>query len=53
MTITVYPITEQFVAAIGDIDLSKPIADDDERAVKAAFWKYAVLVFPGRDLSAQ
>ena len=53
MAITVYPITEHFVAEIGDIDLSKPLASDDERAVKAAFWKYAVLVFPEQDLSAQ
>src|SRR5262245_42780684 len=53
MAITVYPITEHFVAEIGDIDLSKPVSDDDERAVKAAFWRYAVLVFPEQALSAQ
>ena len=53
MTITVFPITEHFVAEIGDIDLSQPLSGDDERAVKSAFWKYAVLVFPDQKLSAQ
>ena len=53
MTITIYPITDEFVAEVGDIDLSKPLDRDDERAVKAAFWKYAVLIFPEQQLSAQ
>ena len=53
MTITVYPITDSFVAEVGDVDLSKPLASDDERAIKSAFWKYAVLVFPEQKLSAQ
>ena len=53
MTITVFPITDEFVAEVGDIDLSKPLEREDERAVKAAFWKYSVLVFPEQQLSAQ
>ena len=53
MSITVYPITEQFVAEVGDVDLAKPLPDEDARAVKSAFWKYAVLVFPDQRLSAQ
>ena len=53
MAITVFPITEHFVAEVGDVDLSKPLSRDDEDAVKAAFWKYAVLIFPEQSLSAQ
>ena len=47
------PITETFAAEIGDVDLSKPLAPEDEAAIKAAFWKYAVLVFPEQNLSPQ
>jgi len=50
MGITVYPITPSFVAEVGDIDLSKPLPREDEQAVKAAFWKYAVLIFPEQNL---
>jgi len=51
MAITVQPVTENFAAEIGDIDLSKPLAPADFAAVKAAFAKYAVLIFPGQALS--
>src|SRR5688500_13816246 len=51
MAITVSPITQNFVAEIGDLDLSKPLAADDIAAVKNAFWKYAVLIFPDQDLT--
>jgi alpha-ketoglutarate-dependent 2,4-dichlorophenoxyacetate dioxygenase len=47
------PITETFVAEVGDVDLSRPLTADDEAAIKAAFWKYAVLIFPEQDLSPQ
>ncbi len=53
MTITIYPFTENFAAEIGDVDLSKPIADADFEAIRQAFWKYAVLVFPGQNLTPQ
>ena len=49
MSISVYPITPGFVAEIGDIDLARP-APDDLAAVKDAFWKYAVLIFPDQQL---
>ncbi|MCZ6644618.1 MAG: TauD/TfdA family dioxygenase [SAR324 cluster bacterium] len=51
MGITVAPITENFVAEIGDVDLSGQLAPADLTAVKDAFWKYAVLIFPGQQLS--
>jgi len=46
MAITVHPTTADFVAEVGDIDLSKPLAAADLAAIRAAFTKYAVLVFP-------
>jgi alpha-ketoglutarate-dependent 2,4-dichlorophenoxyacetate dioxygenase len=53
MGIQVCPVTPAFVAEIGDVDLSQPLAAADEAAIKAAFWKYAVLIFPDQDLSPQ
>lgn len=46
MAITVQSITPTFAAEVGDVDLSKPLAADDLAAIRAAFTKYAVLVFP-------
>ena len=51
MGITVYPVTADFVAEMGDVDLSKPLPAADLAAIKEAFWKYAVLVFPQQTLS--
>lgn len=51
MAITVCPVTESFAAEIGDIDLSRPLEPADLAAVKEAFTKYAVLVFPEQHLS--
>ncbi len=51
MAITVVPVTDTFAAEIGDIDLSRPLSAADAEAVKQAFWKYSVLVFPEQDLS--
>jgi alpha-ketoglutarate-dependent 2,4-dichlorophenoxyacetate dioxygenase len=53
MTITVCPITPRFVAEIGDVDLSDPLSSADLAAIKEAFAKYAVLVFPGQHLSSE
>lgn len=52
MSISVYPVTPGFVAEIGDIDLARPAADD-LAAVKDAFWKYAVLIFPDQRLAPE
>jgi alpha-ketoglutarate-dependent 2,4-dichlorophenoxyacetate dioxygenase len=51
MSIAVCPVTPDFVAEIGDIDLTAPIASADIAAVKDAFAKYAVLIFPDQRLS--
>ena len=53
MSITIFPVTDNFAAEIGDVDLSRPVPDADFAAIKQAFWKYAVLVFPGQDLTPE
>jgi alpha-ketoglutarate-dependent 2,4-dichlorophenoxyacetate dioxygenase len=50
MSISIYPVTPDFVAEIGDVDLSQPLAAADLKAVHEAFWKYAVLIFPDQHL---
>ena len=49
---TVYPVTENFAAEIGDVDLSVPLSDEDCAELDAAFNRYSVLVFPDQQLSA-
>ena len=48
---TVYPVTENFAAEIGDVDLSKPLSDADRTEIETAFDNYSVLVFPDQHLS--
>jgi alpha-ketoglutarate-dependent 2,4-dichlorophenoxyacetate dioxygenase len=50
MPVSIYPVTPEFVAEIGDVDLAR-LAPDDLQAIKQAFWKYAVLIFPGQQLT--
>ncbi|MGE0312001.1 MAG: TauD/TfdA dioxygenase family protein [Lautropia sp.] len=52
MAISLFPVTPDFVAEVGDVDLSKPLSDEDDEAIRQAFLKYAVLVFPGQQLTA-
>jgi alpha-ketoglutarate-dependent 2,4-dichlorophenoxyacetate dioxygenase len=51
MAAAIYPVTPSFAAEIGDVDLSAPIEPADLAAIKKAFTKYAVLVFPDQQLS--
>jgi alpha-ketoglutarate-dependent 2,4-dichlorophenoxyacetate dioxygenase len=53
MGATIWPVTEHFVAEVGDIDLSRPSSDTDFRVVENAFERYAVLVFPDQRLSQE
>jgi alpha-ketoglutarate-dependent 2,4-dichlorophenoxyacetate dioxygenase len=53
MAITICPVTPSFVAEIGDVDLSRPLAPADLEAIHAAFWKYAVLIFPDQHLQPE
>jgi len=51
MAITVVPVTPSFAAEVGDIDLSRPLEAADVAAIKDAFAKFAVLIFPDQHLS--
>lgn len=51
MSAQVWPVTESFAAEIGDVDLSQPLSAEDLSTIRAAFDAYAVLVFPGQQLS--
>ena len=51
MAITIFPVTPEFVAEVGDVDLSRPLSGEDFEAIKQAFWKYSVLIFPQQQLS--
>jgi len=51
MGISIWPVTTAFAAEIGDVDLAAPLCESDWAAIREAFWKYSVLVFPGQDLT--
>lgn len=53
MAITISPMTQGFAAEIGDVDLSRPLAPDEVAAIKQAFWDYAVLIFPGQEITEE
>lgn len=53
MAITICPVTATFAAEIGDIDLSRPLEPADVATIKQAFWDYAVLIFPGQQLTQE
>jgi alpha-ketoglutarate-dependent 2,4-dichlorophenoxyacetate dioxygenase len=53
MNSSVWPVTETFVAEIGDLDLSQPLSEDDWQVVEEAFETYAVLVIPDQRISQQ
>jgi len=46
-----WPVTENFAAEVGDVDLSRPLSAEDVAAIRQAFDRYGVLVFPGQELS--
>lgn len=47
----VYPVTENFAAKIGDLDLSKTLSGQGRAEIEAAFNRCSVLVFPDQQLS--
>ena len=51
MAISIHAVTPSFAAEIGDVDLGKPLSADDVAAIKAAFTRYAVVVFPDQTFS--
>ena len=50
MGITISPVTPNFAAEVGDVNLAR-LAEADLAEIKEAFWKYAVLVFPEQHLT--
>lgn len=50
MSATVWPVTDEFAAEIGDIDLSQPLSPEDWQTIQAAYDRYAVLIFPDQHL---
>ncbi|MFO0521975.1 MAG: TauD/TfdA dioxygenase family protein [bacterium] len=53
MPITIASVTPDFVAEVGDIDLSRPLSDADFDQLKQAFTRYAVLVFANQALTPE
>lgn len=49
--ISVVPVKPDFVAEIGNVDLTQPLSDRTFSEIDAAFEKYAVLVFHGQPLT--
>ncbi len=52
MNLTIYPCSDDFVAEIGDLDLSEVPAPHVLQEIRAAFARYAVLIFPQQQLAA-
>jgi len=46
-------MTPNLGAEVGDVDLSQPLGSAEVEAIKQAFWKYAVLIFPDQQLTEQ
>ena len=53
MTVTIFPVTPDFFAEVGDVGLSRPLDPGDFEVIQDAFWKYAVLVFPDQQLTPE
>ena len=53
MTFPIYPLAGEFAAEIGDVDLRNEPAPATLESIRAAFARYAVLVFPQQQLDAQ
>ncbi len=51
--LAVHPVTEGFVAEIGDLDLSRPLDGEMVMAIRNALSDYAVLIFPDQRLDEQ
>src|SRR4030095_13373613 len=51
MALSIFPVTPNFVAEVGDANLAA-LSEADFAEIKAAFWKYAVLIFPEQRLAA-
>jgi len=53
MDLAIYPLAGEFAAEIGDVDLRHEPAPEILDAIRSAFARYAVLVFPQQQLDSQ
>lgn len=53
MSLTVLPVTPGFVAEVGDVDLAAPLSPSDLQAIREAFARFAVLIFPAQSLTVE
>lgn len=53
MPLTVCPVTDEFAAEIGDVDLSQPLTAAQHAEIAALFDRYSVLVFPDQHLTIE
>ena len=53
MDLPIYPLAGEFAAEIGDVDLRNEPAPEILEAIRSAFARYAVLVFPQQQLNSQ
>jgi len=51
MPVQVTPVTPAFGARVEGVDLSRPVDDHSFRQIVEAFGRYAVLVFPGQEIT--
>lgn len=47
------PISPQFAAEVGGVDLAHPLDETDWKTIQDAFWQFAVLVFPDQHLTTE
>jgi alpha-ketoglutarate-dependent 2,4-dichlorophenoxyacetate dioxygenase len=53
MALTIRKLHPLFTGEVTGVDLTRPISRDDVLAIEAAMDEYAVLVFPGQDITDQ
>ena len=51
MAISIAPLHADFFAEVTGVDLKQPLDDDAFRAIRDAFHRYAVLLFPDQPLT--
>lgn len=51
MSPTIFPVTAEFAAEVGDVDLARPLGDADFQAIREALCRFGVLVFPDQRLT--
>ena len=53
MSLVVSPVTPEFAAEVWGIELGRPLEPGTLDAIKSAFWRYSVLIFPDQSLTQE